>query len=97
MRKPAANLLGPIVRDYFTDHLPRIRGSSPHTIHSYRDSIILLLRFVAEQRKVPLASLDLADLAPPQILAFLTYLEEKRNNGVATVSYTHLDVYKRQA
>ena len=81
---PSTNLLGAIVRDYFADHLPRLRGSSPHTIHSYRDSIVLLLRFIAEQRKVPLASLDLADLDPPRILAFLSYLEDQRNNGVAT-------------
>src|SRR5205085_3133085 len=73
-----------IVRDYFTDHLPRLRGSSPHTIHSYQDSIVLLLRFVASQRKVPVAELDLTDLEPSRILAFLSYLEEQRNNGVAT-------------
>jgi hypothetical protein len=36
MKRPAPNLLGAIIRDYFTDHLPRLRGSSPHTIHSYR-------------------------------------------------------------
>jgi type IV secretory pathway protease TraF len=29
---PSTNLLGAIVRDYFADHLPRLRGSSPHTI-----------------------------------------------------------------
>ena len=63
MRKPpSVNLLGAIIRDYFTDHLPRLRGSSPHTIHSYRDSIVLLLRYVAEQRRIPVAALDLADL-----------------------------------
>jgi integrase/recombinase XerD len=85
LKKPAtANLLGAILRDYFTDHLPRIRGSSPHTIHSYRDTIALLLRFIAEQRKVPVAALDLADLDPPRILAFLSHLEDQRNNGVAT-------------
>ena len=85
MKKPAtASLLGAILRDYFMDHLPRIRGSSPHTIHSYRDAIALLLRFIAEQRKVPVATLDLADLDPPRILAFLSHLEDQRNNGVAT-------------
>jgi integrase/recombinase XerD len=85
LKKPAtSNLLGAILRDYFTDHLPRIRGSSPHTIHSYRDTIALLLRFIAEQRKVPVAALDLADLDPPRILAFLSHLEDQRNNGVAT-------------
>jgi integrase/recombinase XerD len=41
------NLLGAIVRDYFSDYLPRIRGTSSHTIHSYRDSIVLLLRFLS--------------------------------------------------
>ena len=85
MKKPASsNLLGAIVRDYFADHLPRLRGSSPHTIHSYRDSIVLLLRYISEQRKMPVAALDLADLNPPGILAFLSYLEDRRNNGVAT-------------
>src|SRR5208282_4598813 len=81
---PSTNLLGAIVRDYFIDHLPRLRGSSPHTIHSYRDSIALLLRYVAEQRKVPLAALDLADLDVPHILAFLSHLEDRRKNSVAT-------------
>lgn len=80
----SANLLGPIFRDYFSDHLPRLRGSSPHTILSYRDSLVLLLRFVAEQRHKPVAELDLADLDPPAILAFLSHLEDHRGNGVAT-------------
>jgi hypothetical protein len=38
MKTKSSNLLGAAVRDYFTDHLPRIRGMSPHTTHSYRDS-----------------------------------------------------------
>jgi len=82
--KKTVNLLGGIIRDYFTDHLPRLRGSSPHTIHSYRDSIVLLLRYVAVQRKIPVAALNLADLDPPGILAFLSHLEDDRSNGVAT-------------
>ena len=84
MKKQSPNLLGAVVRDYFTDHLPRLRGTSPHTIHSYRDSIVLLLRFVSEQQKKPVAVLDLVDLDPSGILAFLSYLEHGRNNGVST-------------
>src|SRR5437667_2777873 len=84
MKKQSPNLLGAVVRDYFTDHLPRLRGTSPHTIHSYRDSIVLLLRFVSEQRKKPVAVLDLTDLDPPGILAFLSNLEQGRKNGVST-------------
>jgi integrase/recombinase XerD len=84
MSKLAPNLLGAIIRDYFTDHLPRLRGSSPHTIHSYRDSIVLLLRFLSGQRGKAITQLDLADVDPLGILAFLSYLEKERKNGVST-------------
>jgi site-specific recombinase XerD len=73
-----------IVRDYFTDYLPRIRGASAHTIHSYRDSLVLLLRFVSEERKKPVTALDLDDLDQSGILAFLLHLEKKRDNSVST-------------
>ncbi|MGA8873706.1 MAG: tyrosine-type recombinase/integrase [Candidatus Acidiferrales bacterium] len=84
MKRQLSNLLGAIVRDYFTDHLPRVRGMSPHTIHSYRDSLALLLRFLSARSKRPVAELDLKDLDPPGILAFLSYLEKERENGAAT-------------
>lgn len=84
MKTKLPNLLGAVIHDYFTDHLPRLRGTSPHTLHSYRDSLVLLLRFVARERKKPITNLDLTDLDPPSILAFLSYLEQERNNGVST-------------
>lgn len=84
MKIKPPNLLASAIRDYFADHLPRLRGTSPHTVHSYRDSIVLLLRFVARQRGVPITQLDLIDLDPPGILAFLTNLEEERKNCVST-------------
>ena len=84
MKRELPNLLGAIVRDYFTDHLPRVRGTSPHTIHSYRDTFVLLLRFLSAHRNRPVAELDLTDLDPPAILAFLSYLERERENGVTT-------------
>jgi len=58
MKTKSSNLLGAAVRDYFTDHLPRIRGMSPHTTHSYRDSLMLLLRFLSARSKRPVAELD---------------------------------------
>jgi len=84
MKAGSPNLLGAVIRDYFTDHLPRLRGTSPHTLHSYRDSIVLLLRFVAREQRKPITNLDLTDLDPPGILAFLRHLEQERNNGVST-------------
>ena len=84
MKTGLPNLLGAVIRDYFTDHLPRLRGTSPHTIHSYRDSMVLLLRFLSRQRNKPITGLDLTDLDPPGILAFLSHLEQERKNGVST-------------
>ena len=84
MKRQLPNLLGTVVHEYFTDHLPRIRGTSPHTIHSYRDSLVLLLRFLSVCRRRPVERLDLTDLDPPGILAFLSHLERERKNGAAT-------------
>jgi integrase/recombinase XerD len=84
MKKQLPNLLGAIVRDYFTEHLPRVCGMSPHTIHSYRDTLALLLRFLSARSKRPVAELSLKDFDPPGILAFLSYLERERKNGAAT-------------
>src|SRR3984893_18237224 len=84
MKTGPPNLLGAAIRDYFTDHLPRLRGTSPHTIHSYRDSIVLLLRFLSHQQKKLVTGLDLTDLDPPAILSFLSHLEQERKNGVST-------------
>jgi integrase/recombinase XerD len=83
--KPALpNLLARCLRDYFADHLPRLRGMSRHTIHSYRDSIVLLLRFVASGDKKDVCDLDLDDIRPDRVLAFLAYLEKERDNSITT-------------
>jgi len=72
------------LRRFLTDHLARVRGASPHTVHSYRDSLVLLLRFVAAQRGQAVPQLALTDLDPPAVLAFLHHLETERHNCVAT-------------
>jgi site-specific recombinase XerD len=84
MKPKLPNRLASCLRDYFTDHLPRLRGMSPNTIHSYRDSLLLLLRFLAAKRKRQISDLDLDDIESDQVLAFLNYLEQDRNNGVPT-------------
>ncbi len=78
------NTLARSLREYFSDHLPRVRGMSPHTIQSYRDSLVLLLRFVASQQDRPVAALDIPLLDSKQVLAFLHHLEHERGNAVVT-------------
>ncbi len=84
MTAAGPNDLARALRAFFADHLPRVRGTSPHTIRSYRDSLVLLLRFVATQTRRSVIRLDLDDLGPQPVLAFLQYLELDRHNSVAT-------------
>src|SRR6266852_6344544 len=84
MKSQLPNRLATTLRDYFADHLPRLRGMSPHTIASYRDSLVLLLRFLAGQKGRPVATLDLDDIGPAEIFPFLSHLEQERRNGAST-------------
>jgi integrase/recombinase XerD len=84
MKITAPNRLALRLREYFTDHLPRVRGMSAHTVHSYRDSVVLFLRFLASHQKCQVHDLDLANIEPDHVIAFLAHLEEVRKNGATT-------------
>jgi integrase/recombinase XerD len=74
MKQNRPTMLALLLREFFASHLPNVRGMSPHTIKSYRDSLVLLLRFVAEHTKRSVTGLDLEDLQPREIEPFLAYL-----------------------
>lgn len=77
-------ILGQLVHSFFTDHLPVQKGLRPGSIRSYRDTMRLFLRFVAEQKQRSIAMLSLQDLTFDRVIAFLKHLEQKRNNAVRT-------------
>lgn len=64
--------------------MPRARGLSPHTVLSYRDAFALLLQFLAARKGCDVVTLDLPDLEPDGVIAFLEHLETVRLNCVAT-------------
>lgn len=84
MTSTLPNALARSLRDFFAQHLPTARGLSPHTISSYRDSLVLLLRFTAQRLGRDVAILDVDALTPDQITAFLHHLETDRHNTAAT-------------
>lgn len=84
MKTAFPNILARALRGFFAEHLPGVRGVSPHTITSYRDALALLLRFLSDRLGESVVELDLEDLTPDNVLAFLQHLEEDRGNCVAT-------------
>jgi integrase/recombinase XerD len=81
---PPPNALASTLRKFFGDHLPTIRGLSPHTIRSYRDSVSLLLRFLATTTGRPVATLDVPDLTVEHIVDFLHHVEQHRGVTATT-------------
>lgn len=79
---PATTLVRSL-RDFFIEYLPRQRGMSPHTLHSYRDSLKLLLQFVAA-KDGDASHITIEQLNVERIAAFLSYLETKRRNQAST-------------
>ena len=57
---------------------------SPHTIRSYRDTMILFLRFAAAETGRSIESLDVHDINADRLGGFLTSLEVERGNSIAT-------------
>lgn len=78
------NSLARALRRFFADHMPLARGLSPHTVRSYRDAFALLLRFLATRKGRQVVDLDLPDLDPDGVVAFLEDIETGRANCTAT-------------
>jgi integrase/recombinase XerD len=77
-------LLGPWVRRFLLEHLVSERNCSRNTQQSYRDTLRLLLPFVAGSTRKPVDRLGVEDLSASRVRAFLRELEEQRGCGVAT-------------
>ena len=69
---------------FLTSHLAGLRGCSPNTITSYRDSFKLLIVFFADVRSVPPDKLTLDRIDDQAIAGFLDWLESDRHNSVST-------------
>ncbi len=76
--------LSTLIHQFFDQYLPRIKGSSEHTMKAYRDAFTLFLPFAAHYHHIKIDSLCLEHLSYELILNFLNYLESQRNNSIKT-------------
>lgn len=83
MNKSKTTSLAIALQAFFHNYLPQLKGVSRHTTYSYRDSLKLLLLFLARDKgSVDLLGFD--DINVPKIIAFLDHLETERGNGIGT-------------
>jgi site-specific recombinase XerD len=72
------------LRRFLTSYLAGLRGCSPNTIASYRDTFKLLIAWFRDERSIPPGKLTLDHIDASAITAFLGWLQEERHNGVST-------------
>ncbi len=71
-----------LVQQFFTEYLVAQRAVSPRTVACYRDALLLFLDFASHRLGKAPTTIQLADLQPDLILAFLDHLEQDRQNSV---------------
>lgn len=87
MTKPNEHKMAPpsfaaLVQSFFAEHLTQQRALSARTVAAYRDAFLLFLEFAQTQLHKPPTAMQLADITPALILAFLDHLECDRHNVV---------------
>ncbi len=72
------------LRRFLTSYLAGLRGCSPATIASYRDTFKLLIAWFRDERSVQPGRLTLDHIDASAVTAFLSWLQEDRHNSVST-------------
>jgi integrase/recombinase XerD len=84
MKRKSSTELARLIQRFFEEYLPGLRGMSTHTIRSYRDALVLFLRFLARDMRRRIETLEIADLNAGRVEKFLLSLERERKNGITT-------------
>jgi site-specific recombinase XerD len=72
------------LRRFLTAYLAGLRGCSPNTVASYRDTFKLLVVFFRDDRSIPPEKLTLDCIDAEAIVGFLDWLEGVRGNSIST-------------
>jgi site-specific recombinase XerD len=71
-----------LAQAFFAEHLTQQRSLSPRTVAAYRDAFMLFLGFAQVHLGKSPTAIELTDITPDLILAFLDHLEQERHNTV---------------
>lgn len=70
--------------DFLVKYMPHERGVSRNTLLSYRDTFVLLLKFIDEQKNVKAEKVTLQLLTREMIVDFLDWIQSERKCGHST-------------
>lgn len=72
------------ISDFISRYLPNEKGASSNTITAYRDTFVLLLKFIQEVKYVRVEKLTLGSITKETILEFLEWLQKERKCSIST-------------
>lgn len=75
-----------LLATFLTTYLPRTRGCAVNTIRSYRDTFVLLIRYLASEHSTDPNKIGFADLSLDRIEMFSKWLGEERGSAPSTVN-----------
>jgi len=78
------NYLSYWIKRFLLEYLISIKNLSKNTQHSYRDTFRLMLPFVAQIRKKSIDNLNVEDISPDTVKAFLMDMEATRHCSIST-------------
>ena len=77
-------ILGPWIKRFLLEYLLSERNLARNTQRSYRDTIRLLVQFLASAQKKEIDALKITDLSADHLRGFLKHIEQTRNCAIAT-------------
>ncbi|WP_448710572.1 tyrosine-type recombinase/integrase [Microbacterium profundi] len=73
-----------LLQTFLIDYLPKRRGFSPHTLASYRDTFVLLLKWMHSHEGIVPDKVTMASLGPDRVGRFIRWLREERGCAAST-------------
>jgi site-specific recombinase XerD len=77
-------MLGPWIKRFLQEYLISVKNLASNTRSSYRDTLCLLLPFIARQAKIAIEQLKVEDVSAERVKAFLLDLEQTRHCSIST-------------
>ena len=72
------------ISHFISKYLPNEKGASHNTITAYRDSFVLLLNFIQNEKQVKLEKITLEKIKKETIIEFLDWIEKERKCSSTT-------------